>query len=140
MKRLIVFSIVLLMSAYTFGQKATLENVRRTNLKSSGTIISGNDIKGYYFFYFVDKVDKKSNEYLLQILDENLNKIGSKSITASNKFLLLEASYNGNNILMRFIDGVSYEVKYLRFDNKGGSNMTSSKKFDKKDDFYDFLN
>lgn len=37
--------------------------------------MENNQIKGYFFLYISDKIDKRTNEYTLQILDQNLNKV-----------------------------------------------------------------
>ena len=55
--------------------KLSIANVYSAKLKNSGPIIANNEVKGYFLFYQSDKIDRKTNEYTLQILDENINKV-----------------------------------------------------------------
>ena len=56
----------------SIAQTATIEDVYSVRLRSSGIIKDNDGIKGYYFFYKKEKVDRKTNTYILQIIDENL--------------------------------------------------------------------
>ena len=42
------------------AQKLTIDNIRKVSMRGSGAIKDGSDVKGYYFFYVSDKVDKKN--------------------------------------------------------------------------------
>ena len=98
-KNKIILVIALLFSVYgTEAQtsKLSIDNVYSVTLRNSGTIIEKEEIKGYYFLYQSDKVDRKTNEYSLQILDANLNKIKDIKFQDSKKIILLESSYNGS--------------------------------------------
>ena len=53
--------------------KLSIENVHAAYLRNSGTIMENNQIKGYFFLYQSDKIDRQTNEYTLQILDQNIN-------------------------------------------------------------------
>jgi len=55
--------------------KLSIDKVYSTYLRNSGTIMENNQIKGYFFLYISDKIDRRTNEYTLQILDQNLNKV-----------------------------------------------------------------
>jgi hypothetical protein len=70
-------------------QKLEIDNVRSAYLRNSGTILENNEIKGYYSFYQSDKVDRKTNEYTLQIIDENLNKVKDIVFTDDKNVSLL---------------------------------------------------
>ena len=66
-------SIVMLLSIVTIhSQTLSIDNVRKAALRTSDAIKEGSDVKGYYFFYVSDKIDKNTNEYTLRILDNNL--------------------------------------------------------------------
>ena len=46
-----------------FGQnKLSIDKVYSVTLRNSGPILENEQIKGYYFFYQSDKIDKKTNE------------------------------------------------------------------------------
>ncbi len=57
--------------------KLSIDKVYSAYLRSSGTITEKGQIKGYFFLYQSDKIDKHTDEYTLQILDENLNKVSN---------------------------------------------------------------
>ena len=54
------------------AQSFSIDNVRKAALRTSDAIKEGTDVKGYYFFYISDKIDKKTNEYTLRVVDNNL--------------------------------------------------------------------
>ncbi len=84
--------------------KLTIDNVYSVTLRNSGSIIENEEIKGYYFFYQSDKIDKRTNEYTLQILDANLNKLKDIKFQDSKKISLMESSYNGSSLVFMFFD------------------------------------
>ncbi|THU41775.1 hypothetical protein FAM09_06650 [Niastella caeni] len=102
---LLLLITVLILQQNSFGQsKLSIENIKSVYLRNSGPIIANEEIKGYFLFYQSDKVDKKTNEYTLQILDENVNKVKEIKFTDSKNILLLESSYNGSDIMFMFYD------------------------------------
>src|SRR6476659_4366484 len=82
--------------------KLSVDKVYSAYQRNSGTIMENNQIKGYFFLYLSDKIDKHTNEYTLQILDENLNKVKDIKFQDSKKLTLLESSYNGNSLSFLF--------------------------------------
>ena len=82
--------------------KLSIDKVYSAYLRNSGTIMESNQIKGYFFLYQSDKIDKKTNEYTLQVLDQNLNKVSEIKFEDSKKISLLEAAYNGNSLAFLF--------------------------------------
>lgn len=78
--------------------KLSIDKVYKAYLRNSGAIVEGNQIKGYFLFYQSDKIDRKTNEYTLQILDQNLNKVKDMKFNDDKDVQLLEAAYNGNAI------------------------------------------
>jgi hypothetical protein len=116
----IVFSIILMLVASTaIAQNYTLEDVGRNSLRNSGTIVDGNVIKGYFYFYYSEKVSRKTANYQIVILDEDLKEKASETLTESKYTSLLEASYNGSTILFKFLDGKERTVFYRTMDKNG---------------------
>lgn len=109
----------ILMSQTAWAQKHTLEDVGRNSLRNSGTIVKGNIIQGYFYFYFSEKVDRKTSNYQIVILDENLKEIASETVREGKRTSLLEASYNGDAILFKFFDSKAKTVFYRTMDNEG---------------------
>lgn len=114
--------------------KLSIDKVYSAYLRNSGTIMAKGQIKGYFFFYLSDKIDKHTNEYTLQILDENLNKVQSMKFEDSKKLNLLESAYNGNSIsfLFKNEDDKTLDMKVYDFDGK--LKFSYSRQFDKKTD------
>ena len=58
-----------LSNSFLFAQTYSLENIKKDYTRGSGPIVKNNQVSGYYFFNFIDKKDKKTNNYRLSITD-----------------------------------------------------------------------
>lgn len=112
--------------------KLSIDKVYSAYLRNSGTILAKGQIKGYFFFYISDKIDRHTNEYTLQILDENLNKVQSIKFEDSKKLNLLESAYNGNSISFLFRNDETKTLDMKIYDFDGKLKFTYSREFDKK--------
>lgn len=135
-KNLILTSCFLFFAAFTIQaqNKLSIDKVYSTYLRNSGTIMENNQIKGYFFLYQSDKVDKKTNEYTLQVLDQNLNKVKEIKFEDSKKISLLEASYNSSSLAFLFknSDQKTLDMKIYNMDGK--LQFSYSREYDKKTD------
>ncbi|KAI9433628.1 hypothetical protein F5148DRAFT_1295414 [Russula earlei] len=120
----------------TAQNKLTVDKVYSAQLKNSGSIIGDGQVKGYFLFYQSDKVDKKTNEYTLSILDQNLNKVKEIKFTDSKDVQLMEAAYNGNALSFLFHNKKEkiFESRVYGFDGK--LKFTYTKELDKKSEEY----
>jgi hypothetical protein len=114
--------------------KLSIDKVYSAYLRSSGTISEKGQIKGYYFLYQSDKIDKHTDEYTLQILDENLNKVSSIKFEDSKKLTLLESAYNGNSLSFLFKNEDTKTLDMKVYDLGGKLKYTYSRSFDRKTD------
>jgi hypothetical protein len=114
--------------------KLSIDKVYSTYLRNSGTIMENNQIKGYFFLYISDKIDKNTNEYTLQILDQNLNKVKDIKFEDSKKVSLLEASYNNSSLAFLFKNADSKTLDMKIYDMDGKLKYTYSRDYDKKTD------
>ena len=114
--------------------KLSIDKVYSAYLRNSGTIMAKGQIKGYFFFYMSDKIDRHTNEYTLQILDENLNKVQSIKFEDSKKLSLLESAYNGNSISFLFKNEDTKTLDMKIYDFGGKLIYTYSRGFDRKTD------
>jgi hypothetical protein len=114
--------------------KLSIDKVYSVYLRNSGAIMNKNQIKGYFLLYQSDKVDRHTNEYTLQILDENLNKVKDIKFEDSKSISLLESAYNGSTIsfLFKNEDSKTLDMKIYDFDGK--LKYTYSRDFDKRTD------
>jgi len=126
-------AILLFMASFLFlgqdvllSQKITLDNVAKVRLRNSGTIKENDVIRGYYNFYKVDKVDRKNYEFLLVLLDEDLNEVSSESITASKYLVLEEGAYNGEYLCLKFRNLKEQENSFRIYDNSGKLSYTKT--------------
>jgi hypothetical protein len=79
----------------------------------------GQRVDGYFFFYAEGKPDKREQTYVLSILDEDLNEVNVNRFKEDKRSELVDAAYNGNNILLKFLDNREDVMSYLFFDIKG---------------------
>jgi hypothetical protein len=114
-----VLLMLLSLSTMVDAQEYSIDNIGRSRLQNSGTIMEGNLIKGYYYFYKSEKVDRKNNAYEVLILDENLNEKSSERIIEPKHTYMMEASYNGGFLMFKFYDTKSKSVSYRSMDNAG---------------------
>ena len=114
--------------------KLSIDKVYSTYRRNSGTIMENKKIKGYFFLYVSDKIDKHTNEYTLQILDENLNKVKDIKFEDSKKLNLLEAAYNGSSLAFLFKNGDNKTLDMKVYDLDGKLKFSYSTEYDKKTD------
>ena len=132
-----LLAILLLPGQFLVAQgKLSIENVRKAYLRNTGTIIENEQLMGYFFFYQSDKVDKNTNEYTLQLVDQNLNKVNDIKFTDSKNIVLLESSYNGSSLMFMFydIDEKMLDFRVFGLDGKKKHNFT--KLLSKKSETY----
>src|SRR5580693_3943323 len=122
------------MSSLLAQSKLSIDKVYSAYLRNSGSILEKGQIKGYFFLYQSDKIDRHTNEYTLQILDENLNKVQSIKFEDSKKLSLLESAYNGNSISFLFKNEDTKTLDMKIYDFGGKLIYTYSRGFDRKTD------
>lgn len=123
----------LLLSNTMFAQgKLSIENVRSIYIRNSGEIMDGEELKGYFTFYVSDKVDKKTNQYTVQILDNNLNKIKEIVFEDDKNVEILESSYNGNSIMFLFFNDKEKTLEYRAYGFDGKIKSTYTKELNKR--------
>jgi hypothetical protein len=93
--------------------KAVIETIK---LRNSGAVLQNGIVKGYYNFYNVEKQDRKNNNYLLSITDENLKEISSVNIVRPKTYLLIDASYNGEAFGFLFYDMAEKSLELVGYD------------------------
>lgn len=114
------------------AQKLSIDKVYSTYLRNSGPIMENNQLKGYYFLYQSDKIDKKTDEYTLQILDENLNKVQDIKFKDSKEIKLLEASFNGNSMAFYFQNEEDNMLEMKLYDVSGKLKYTYKRAYNDK--------
>ena len=105
----------------SFAQTKSYSGIKRFSSTGLQAITENNEIKGYFLFGLLDKVNKKENLYQIVILDNNLNETHAVELKKSKTFYLLETSYNGEAFCFSFIDYKKKTLEYLLYDKAGKS-------------------
>lgn len=130
---LVLLIAILLLQQISYAQsKLSIDNIQSVYLRNSGPIVASEEIKGYFLFYQSDKVDKNTNEYTLQILDENLNKVKNIKFADSKHIQLMESSYNGSDIMFLFYDQDNEQMDYRTYGVDGKQKYSYQLPFNKK--------
>jgi len=104
----------------TNAQIKTLENLSNYKTKNFGTMYnSNNSVKGYYVFYEGQKLKKKKIEYVLKILDDNLNTVLIKKIVESKYFELQSVAFNQQQLMIKFWDRKENMYQFRGLNLKG---------------------
>jgi hypothetical protein len=112
MKKLLFSMLLLSLLRVADAQTFSIDNVRKAALRTSNAIKEGSDVKGYYFFYVSDKIDKKTNEYTLRILDDNLKVLKDIKFQDSKDVTILESSFNGTDLIFLFYNEKDKTFEY----------------------------
>ncbi|MFM9910736.1 MAG: DUF6770 family protein [Chitinophagaceae bacterium] len=135
----LVCCFLLLISSSGFSQTLSIENIGRITLRNSGAIKDGTDVKGYYFFYVSDKVDKNTYEYTLQITDNTLKKIKDIKFTDSKSVIVLESSFNGSDLAFMLYNRKTKLLQFELYGTDGKKKETYTRMLTEKDEEFLFL-
>lgn len=113
------YSVVLflLMAGICTGQNLTKTDVAFVKLRNTGAIFQNGNVKGYYYFYNLEKKDRKLNNYLLSVVDENLREVNSVTIIRPKSYALIESSFNGSSFLFLFFDSKAKTTELISYNN-----------------------
>ena len=98
------------------AQTLTKTGVVKIKLRNTGSIIQDTQVKGYYYFYDLEKKDRKNVHYLLSLYDENLRPIHEVDIVRPKTYILVEGVYNGSAFGFLFYDTRSNEIELIAYD------------------------
>ena len=135
-KHLFAAGIILFLASWCAGQKLSIENVQKLSLRSSDAIREGSEVKGYFFFYISDKIDKRTNEYTLQITDNNLNKIKDIKFQDSKDVTVLESSFNGTDLIFLLYNDDARTFDYQVYGADGKKKYAYNRQLTKKEEKY----
>lgn len=137
MKKLVFAAALILLSVFNLkAQKLSIENVHKVTLRNSDAIKEGSEVKGYYFFYVSDKIDKRTNEYTLQITDNNLVKLKDIKFQDSKHVTILESSFNGTDLIFLVYNDDERTFEYQVYGADGKKKYTYNRQLTKKEERY----
>jgi hypothetical protein len=134
MKKNVLIGLLMLCLYQANAQVLSIPNVRRIALRNSAAIKEGTEVKGYYFFYVSDKIDKNTNEYTLQIVDNNLNKLKDIKFQDSKHVAILESSFNGTDLVFLFYNDDENTFTYQIYGADGKKKQDYFRQLTKKED------
>jgi hypothetical protein len=115
------------------AQNLSIENVYKVALRNSDAIKEGSEVKGYYFFYVSDKIDKKTNEYTLQITDQTLKKLKDVKFQDSKDVSIIESSFNGTDLIFLLYNDDARTFEYQVYGADGKKKYTYNRQLSKKE-------
>jgi hypothetical protein len=113
-----------------------IDNIYKINFKNSDAIKEGTEVKGYYFFYASDKVDKDNYEYTLRISDNNLNVLKDVKFVDSKHVSLLESSFNGTDLIFLFYNSEDKTFDYQIYGADGKKKFSYNRQLSNKEKRY----
>jgi len=114
-----ILSLILILFAVAgsaLAQNISKTGVVKMSLRSSGPILSEGQVKGYYFFYNLERKDKKNSNYLLSVYDENLREINSINIVRPTNYVLVDGAFNESLFAFVFYDLKSKTIEVIGYD------------------------
>jgi len=133
-KTMLLTGLLLNMILQLSAQNLSIENVQKISLRNSDAIKEGTEVKGYYFFYVSDKIDKKTNEYTLQITDNNLKKLKDIKFQDSKHVYILESSFNGTDLIFLFYNDEERTFDYQVYGADGKKKHSYMRQLTKKEE------
>jgi len=89
------------------------DEVKSVTVRNVGVIKKNNEVKGYFSFYEYDKASRSTLLFKLNLMDENLNQLGTKEIEGPKTWELISSGFDGNNFCFKFYDpkAKAFELK-----------------------------
>ncbi|GAA4274991.1 DUF6770 family protein [Aquimarina gracilis] len=119
MKKTITLFLMLLCLSFASAQEKTINEITSFKIRNSGTLMDKtNNVDGYYFFYEVDKLKKGQKEYAIQILDNNLNDVATKSYVDNKNTFLVQSKFNNQALIFAMTNYKEKFYKLITFDRQ----------------------
>lgn len=134
MKKLLFAVLCTSIALFATAQRMTVENVYKASPRNAAAIKEGSDVKGYYFFFISDKIDKKTNEYTLRITDNSLKVLKDVKFQDSKHVYILESSFNGTDLVFLFYNDDENTFEYQVYGADGKKKHTYNRQLTKKED------
>lgn len=113
-KLLFIFlSVGLLSINKIYSQGSNLEKVGSFDFKNIKAIEEKGQVKGYFFFYTIDKVNRDESLYGLCVYDNNFKQTHYKEVVKSNKIKLVDGKFNGSHFCFQFFDAKEKQYEFV---------------------------
>lgn len=135
-KNMFAIAICLLISLILSAQRVSVEDIEKPRRAQFGAIKEATDVKGYYFFWASDKIDKNTYEWTLRITDVSLKTLKEVKMQESKDIGILETSFNGTDLIMLFYDDKERTFDYQVYGTDGKKKFTYNRQLTKKEERY----
>lgn len=135
MKKLVIVAVSFLcFTGSPKAQRMTIENVQKSSGRNTAAIKEGSEVKGYYFFFASDKIDKNTYEYTLRIMDNNLKVLKDVKFQDSKHVAILESSFNGTDLIFLLYNDDERTFEYMVYGADGKKKHTYNRQLTKKEE------
>lgn len=116
-KRAALAAVLVLAAPAAFAQTTTLNGISNMHRSALSPIYANGEVKGYLMFGRGDKVDRKTDNYLLDFYDQNLAKVSNVTIQKpSGRYTLLRNTFNGSAFALYFFNGKEGTLEMETYD------------------------
>ena len=136
MKSLLIAIAIIFVASSAGAQTMSIDNVYKVSLRNSGAIKEASQVKGYYIFYISDKIDKKTNEYTLRIMDNNLKVLKDIKFQDSKNVTVLESSFNETDLIFLLYNDDTKTFDYQVYGADGNKKFSYNRELSKKERRY----
>lgn len=137
MKKLLTMGLLLALLQQATAQTFSIDNIVKISARSLNAIKEGTEVKGYYFLYISDKIDKRTNEYTLKIFDDNLKSIKDIKFQDSKDIVVLESEFNGADLMFLFYNTKERTFDFQIYGADGKKKpFTYNRELSKKEDYF----
>ena len=99
------------------AQTKTLDGITNMRRATLSPIYDGNEVKGYVMFARGDKADRKTDNYLLDLYDQDLAKISTITIQKpAGRYTLLKNTFNGSAFAFYFFNAKDKTLEMETYD------------------------
>ncbi|HEV7782923.1 MAG TPA: DUF6770 family protein, partial [Chitinophagaceae bacterium] len=135
-KHLLIITLFVLTGFCVSAQQINIEKIEKLKRAEFGAIKEGTDVKGYFFFYPSDKIDKKNYEWTLLITDIALKTLKQVKLQESKDIQILETSFNGSELMMLFYNDDDRTFDYQVYAADGKKKFSYNRQLTKKEEKY----
>ena len=121
-KKSLLLLFALLLNVFLFSQKRKEQKPElklTAQLIQVGEIKENNNLRGYYEYLKIDKSFGKEQNYLIDLFDENLNKLNEIKFKDGINLQLLNCAYSNEELCFMFVDNENKKFVYKIFDVEG---------------------
>ena len=116
-KRAVLAACLTLSAAAGFAQTKTLNGIENMRRSALSPIYAGNEVKGYVMFARGDKADRKTDNYLLDLYDQDLTKVSTITIQKpAGRYTLLKNTFNGSAFAFYFANSKDNTLEIETYD------------------------